>query len=188
MPKSGAKPPRSRDLAAPFRQTADGITIDIWVMPRSSGTAWAASMAIDSKWQLALRPSTARPMMRSASRSPKAFSVPKSRVEVIFGHKGRQKPWLFAATKRYSPQKRRRSSVAAASFRPSESRCLARSVGFNFWQRRCCFCRAAKPQPHRQDHHPAGERRPVLLASQVRMTLGDQQTTAAVAGAIFRRR
>jgi len=78
-------------LAAPFRQTADGITIDIWVMPRSSRDSVGGIHGDRLKVAVSAPPVDGAANDAVCIAIAKAFSVPKSRVEVIFGHKGRQK-------------------------------------------------------------------------------------------------
>ena len=78
-------------MPAPFRTTRDGITVDVWVMPRASRDSVGGLHGDRIKVAVSAPPVDGAANEAVCIALAKAFSVQKSRVEVVHGHKGRQK-------------------------------------------------------------------------------------------------
>ncbi len=78
-------------MAVPFRKTSDGIVLDVWVMPRASRDSVGGLHGDRIKVAVSAPPVDGAANEAVCQALAKAFSVAKSRVEVIHGHKGRQK-------------------------------------------------------------------------------------------------
>ena len=78
-------------MPAPFRATASGIVVEIWVMPRASRDQIGGLHGDRIKVAVSAPPvdGAANEAVRIAL--AKALGVSKSQVEVLHGHKGRQK-------------------------------------------------------------------------------------------------